>query len=63
MGFDFFGWALSFAAGGALLSWSFKDAYEVEICIDKASANDCFQAGGDLSGTEKSGAILLLLTG
>lgn len=63
MGLDFFGWALSFAAGGALLNWSFQDSYAIEICIDDARDDECYQAGDDLSATEKSGAILLLLTG
>lgn len=63
MGFDFFGWALSFAAGGALLSWSFQDSYALEFCIDDARDDECYQARDDLSATEKSGAILLFLTG
>ncbi|KAK5943834.1 hypothetical protein PMZ80_003115 [Knufia obscura] len=60
--FDFFGWVLSFAAGGALLSWALKDAYEMDFCTNLAQ-EECERAGNDLSGTEKSGAVLLLFTG
>lgn len=62
MGFDFFGWAISFGAGGALLAWSFQDGYEVDFCLSD-SLSECEKAVRSLSSTEKSGAILLLLTG
>lgn len=62
MGLDFFGWALTFAAGSALLMWSLKDSYEIEICRD-GFEEECLDGGPSLSLTEKSGAILLFMTG
>lgn len=62
MGFDFFGLAMSFAAGAAVLSWSFEDGYEVDFCRS-SSRSECENAIASLSGAEKSGAILLLITG
>lgn len=61
MALDFFGFALTSGAGAALLVWSLKDAYEVEFC--RAGFDEqCREAAPTLSTTEKSGAILLLLT-
>lgn len=62
MALDFFGWALTFAAGGVLIMWSMKDAYELDICRPGLE-QDCVSAGSSLSVTEKSSAVLLLLTG
>jgi len=62
IGLDFLGWALSFAAGGTLLDWSLNDAYELDFCMDLAQ-DECEQAGNGVSGAEKSGSVLLLLTG
>lgn len=62
MGFDFLGWALTSAVGVVLLMWSLKDSYEVEICRDGLE-QECISMALTLSLTEKSSAILLLLTG
>jgi hypothetical protein len=62
MALDFFGWALTSAAGAALLVWSLKDAYEVEICR-VGFEEQCIETGASLSTTERSGAILLFLSG
>lgn len=62
MGLDCFGWILSFASGGLLLNWALKDAYETDFC-QGLSTEDCTRVANHLSGTEKSGAVLLLLTG
>lgn len=62
VGLDFFGWALSFTTGGILLHWTLNDAYELDFCTI-LTKEECEQAGDGLSGTEKAGAVLLLLTG
>lgn len=63
MGFDCLGWLLSFAAGAALLVWSLRDAYSIDSCSLPSDVQACMNAESALSSTEKSGAILLLLTG
>lgn len=57
---DFLGLAFQLAAGGALLLWSMKDAYEVELC-KVAETSICLEAALSLSVTEISTAVLLLL--
>ena len=62
MGLDFFGWLLSIAFGALLLKWALKDAYKTDYCIE-LSLEECTKAANDLGSTEKSGAVLLLVTG
>lgn len=61
MALDFLGCALTSGAGAALLQWSLKDAYEVEICR-VSFEEECSKAASGLSTTEKCGAILLFLS-
>ena len=62
MGLDFIGLALSFGAGGALLNWAMHDQYETAVCFDP-SPDECDSAAQILSSTERSSAVLLLMTG
>lgn len=62
VGLDLFGWVLSFATGAMLLNWTLDNVYDLDFCTN-LTKEECEQAGDGLSGTEQSGAVLLLLTG